>query len=102
MVLKNITPKDDQVVVVELKAEQESIIFRPDNVDDRKVIRAKVVGVGPGRLNDKGDRIPSDFSVGDTVYFKKFHGRSITKIDGVEYITLRNDDIAPAIFVENP
>ncbi len=54
--------------------------------------RGEVVAVGAGKRNDKGERIPIDVQVGDQVYYGKFGGNEV-KIDGVEYLLLRADDI---------
>jgi chaperonin GroES len=54
--------------------------------------RGEVVAVGAGKRNDKGERVPIDVQVGDQVYYGKFGGNEV-KIDGVEYLLLRADDI---------
>jgi chaperonin GroES len=54
--------------------------------------RGEVIAVGAGKRNDKGERIPIDVQVGDQVYYGKFGGNEV-KIDGVEYLLLRADDI---------
>ena len=54
--------------------------------------RGEVVAVGAGKRNDKGERIPIDVQVGDQVYYGKCGGNEV-KIDGVEYLLLRADDI---------
>jgi chaperonin GroES len=50
------------------------------------------MAVGPGRLLDSGERAPMDVKVGDKVIFAKYGGTEI-KIDGEEYIILRQSDI---------
>ena len=54
--------------------------------------RGEVIAVGAGKRNDKGERIPIDVQMGDQVYYGKFGGNEV-KIDGVEYLLLRADDI---------
>ena len=51
-----------------------------------------VVAVGPGRRNEKGERIPLDVRAGDRVYFKKPWDEPI-KVDGVEYYVVSESDI---------
>ena len=55
-------------------------------------ISRKVVAVGPGKNNDKGEIIPLDVREGDRVLFGKYAGTEI-KIDGVEHLIMREDDI---------
>lgn len=54
--------------------------------------RGTVIAVGPGKLNDKNERIAMDVKVGDEVYYGKFGGNEV-KLDGEEYMLLRADDI---------
>jgi chaperonin GroES len=51
-----------------------------------------VEAVGPGRRNDRGERIPLDVKVGDRVYFKKPWDEPV-KINGVEYYIVSESDI---------
>ena len=48
--------------------------------------------MGAGKLNDKGERVVPDVKVGDQVYYGKFGGNEV-KVDGVDYLLLRADDI---------
>ena len=61
-------------LLVEAIAEEhktESGIVLPDTAEKTKNIRGKVVAVGPGKFNDKGERTPVSLKVGDVVLFKK-------------------------------
>jgi chaperonin GroES len=51
-----------------------------------------VVAAGPGKMADDGKRIPMDLKKGDRVLFAKYAGSEI-KVDGVEHIFMREDDI---------
>jgi len=88
-----IRPLHDRVVVRRLEAEQrtESGIIIPDTAKE-KPIEAKVVAVGPGKLDDEGRRIAMDVKEGDIVLFAKWSGNEI-KIDGEEHLILREDEI---------
>ena len=88
-----IRPLHDRVVVRRLEAEQrtESGIIIPDTAKE-KPIEAKVVAVGPGKLDDEGRRIAMDVKEGDIVLFAKYSGNEI-KIDGEEHLILREDEI---------
>jgi chaperonin GroES len=50
------------------------------------------VAVGPGKLNDTGDRLALQVKEGDTVLFSKYGGTDVN-LDGEEYLILREDDV---------
>jgi len=66
-------------------------IFLPDTAKE-KPQEGTVVAVGPGRLDEKGNRIPLEVKVGDTVLFAKYAGTEV-KLDDTEYLILRESDI---------
>ncbi|NLV22778.1 MAG: co-chaperone GroES [Syntrophomonadaceae bacterium] len=84
-----IQPLGDRVVVkvAEVKEEKtKSGLYVPDTAKE-KPQEAEVLAVGPGALNDKGERIPIDLAAGDKVIFSKYGGMEI-KVDGEEYMIL--------------
>jgi chaperonin GroES len=90
----NIRPLRDRIVVERLEAsEQRSVggIIIPDTAKE-KPQQGRVVAVGKGRVNDKGDVFPLDVKAGDTVLFSKYAGTEI-KIDGKEYLIIREDEV---------
>ena len=52
----------------------------------------RVVAVGSGKIDEKGNRHRPDVAVGDVVYFPKF-GTSQLTVDSVKYIVLKDTDI---------
>ncbi len=52
----------------------------------------KVLAVGPGVRNEKGERVPMDVKVGDKVLFAKYAGTEV-KQDGTKYLIMRENDI---------
>ena len=50
------------------------------------------MAVGPGRFNEKGERIPMEVKVGDIVMYKKWGGTEI-KIEGKEMLLVKEEDI---------
>jgi chaperonin GroES len=54
--------------------------------------RGKVIAVGAGKYDNKGNRIPMDVKVGDEVFYGKFGGNEV-KVDGEDLLLLRADDI---------
>lgn len=94
-----IKPLADRVVVERIEEEEEKKggIILPDTAKE-KPIKGKVIAVGPGRLDDKGNRIPMEVKKGDVVLFGKYAGQEI-KINNKEYLIMREDEIL-AIIVE--
>ncbi len=88
-----VKPLYDRVLVQRIEEEEKTPggIIIPDTAKE-KPQQGKVIAVGPGRLNDKGERIPMEVKVNDKVLFSKYAGNEI-KIDGVEYLIMREDDI---------
>ena len=86
-------PLHDRVVVKRLEGEEKTKggIIIPDTAKE-KPQEGKVVAAGPGKMGDDGKRIPMDLKKGDRVLFAKYAGSEI-KVDGVEHIFMREDDI---------
>src|ERR1700746_1418744 len=90
----NIRPVDDRSVVKrnEKTAEKTaSGLFIPDSAKE-KPQQGEVVAVGNGKKTDDGKVIPCDLKAGDRILFGKYSGSDI-KIDGVEYLIMREDEI---------
>jgi len=90
----NIKPLGDKLLIEALEEEKttKSGIVLPDTAEKGKPIQGKVIAVGPGKLNDKGERIPMSVKVGDTVLFKKY-GPDEMEIDGKKYLVGDENDI---------
>ena len=67
-------------------------IVLPDTVSKERPEQGKVVAVGSGRLNTKGERMPMEVKKGDVVLFSKY-GPNEVKVDGKEYLVAKEDDI---------
>ena len=50
------------------------------------------MAAGPGKMGDDGQRVAMEVKVGDRILFSKYGGTEI-KIDGVEHLFLKEDDI---------
>ena len=87
-------PLGDRVVV---KAQEEdeartpSGLVIPDTAKEKPQF-GEVLAVGPGALNEDGDRMPMDVNVGDVVVYSKFGGTEI-KVEGQEYLILSSRDL---------
>ena len=88
-----VKPLNDRVLVLRLDKEEKTAggIIIPDSAKE-KPQEGRVVAVGPGKLNDEGKRMSPDVKENDRVLFSKYGGADI-KIDGVEHLILREDDI---------
>jgi chaperonin GroES len=90
-------PLQDRVLVKRLEEEEvtKGGIIIPDTAKE-KPIKGEVVAVGPGKANDEGKVIKLSVKKGDKVLFNKYAGTEI-KIDGVEHLVMREDDILAII-----
>ena len=92
-----IRPLHDRVIVRRLEEEKTSPggIVIPDSAAE-KPIQGEVIAVGNGKLLDNGETRPLDVKKGDRVVFGKYSGNEV-KVDGKEYLVLREDDIMGVI-----
>jgi chaperonin GroES len=88
-----IRPMNDRILVVRVEEEKKTAggIIIPDTAKE-KPQEGKIVAAGPGKMGEDGQRIPMELKKGDRVLFAKYAGTEI-KIDGVEHIFMREDDI---------
>ena len=88
-----IKPLEDRVLVQPLEAEQTTAsgLVIPDTAKE-KPQEGKVISACPGRVDDKGTRVPMDVKEGDVVIFSKYGGTEV-KYDGQEYLLLNARDI---------
>jgi len=89
----DIRPLHDRVLVRRLE-DQETMrggLYIPDSAKE-KPQQAEVVAVGSGKLLDNGDRATVEVKAGDRILFGKYSGSEV-KIDGNEYLILREDEI---------
>jgi chaperonin GroES len=86
-------PLGDRVWVEPIEQQEmtASGIILPETAKE-KPQEGKVLAVGPGVRNDKGERQPLDVKVGDRVLFAKYAGTEI-KQEGTKYLIMRESDI---------
>jgi len=89
----SIKPLEDRIVVRPVEAEQvtASGLVIPDTAKEHPQ-EAEVIAVGPGRVDDNGNRVPVDVKVGDKVIFSKYGGTEL-KYNGEEYLVLSARDV---------
>ena len=88
-----IKPLEDRILVQSIDAEQTTAsgLVIPDTAKE-KPQEGKVLSVGPGRVDDKGNRVPVDVAVGDIVIYSKYGGTEV-KYAGSEYLILSARDV---------
>lgn len=91
-------PLSNHVFLEALEEEKttKSGIVIPDTAEKEKPVRGKVVAVGPGKMNEKGERVQVSVKVGDTVLFKKY-GPDEIELEGKKYLVGDEDDILAII-----
>jgi chaperonin GroES len=100
--LMNLQPLGDRLIVEVLEEEEttSSGIVLPDTAKE-KPQRGRVIAAGPGGRNEDGERIPLDVAVGDTIIFSKYGGTEV-KVDGEEYLILRESDVLAKVAASRP
>ncbi len=93
----NIKPLEDKIVVQTSEAEETTAsgLVIPDTAKE-KPQEGKVLAVGPGRIDDKGNRVPLDVAVGDVVIYSKYGGTEV-KYNGEDYLILSARDVLAVI-----
>ena len=93
----SIKPLEDRIVVKSLEAEQTTAsgLVIPDTAKE-KPQEGEVLAVGPGRIDDKGNRVPLDITVGDRVIYSKYGGTEV-KHQGTEYLILSARDVLAVV-----
>lgn len=93
----NVRPLHDRVLVrrIEPSEQVRGGIIIPDSARE-KPQEAEVFAVGPGKINDDGSRSPMDVKKGERILIGKYSGSEI-KVDGEEYLILREDEILAAL-----
>ena len=89
----DLQPLGDRLIVEILEEEEQTAsgIVLPDTARE-KPQRGRVLAVGPGGRNEKGEHVPMDVSEGDEVIFSKYGGTEI-KVGTDEVLILRESDV---------
>jgi chaperonin GroES len=91
----NLRPLADRVVVESVEEDEQTFaggkLVLPETAKE-KPQKGVILASGPGRLDDDGKRVIMDVKVGDHVLYAKYAGTEV-KIDGKEYLIMREDDI---------
>ena len=89
----SLRPLSDRILVerVEEDTKTKGGIIIPDTAKE-KPVEGKIIAAGNGRMDENGKLLPMDVKVGDSILFSKYGGTDV-KIDGNDYIILRQDDV---------
>ena len=92
--MENIKPISDHVFIEPVEEEKttESGIVIPDTADKERPMKGKILAIGPGRRDERGELVPMSVKVGDVVLFRKY-GPDEIEMDGKTYLVGKEDDI---------
>jgi chaperonin GroES len=92
-----IRPLHDRIIVERLEEEEKtkSGIVIPDTAKE-KPQKGKVMSVGDGKVNEKGEKIKMEVKSGDLILFEKYAGNEI-KVDGKELLIMKEEDVLGVI-----
>jgi chaperonin GroES len=88
-----IRPLQDRIIVKRVEEEEKTQggIIIPDTAKE-KPMEGEVIAVGSGKVLENGTKQVPEVKKGDRVLFGKYSGTEV-KIDGVEHLIMREDDI---------
>jgi chaperonin GroES len=87
-----IKPLHDHILVERIEEEvKKGGIIIPDTAKE-KPQQGKIIAVGDGRRDEKGNKIPLVVKKGDIILFGKYSGNEIQLVDK-EYLIIREDDV---------
>lgn len=92
-----LTSLEDKIIVKQAEAETQTAsgLIIPDNAKE-KPQQGEVLAVGPGRRDDKGERVPMDVKVGDKVLYSKYGGTEV-HFKGEEYLIVSARDLLAVV-----
>lgn len=92
--MENIKPIADRVFLEAVEEDRvtKSGIVLPDTAEKERPVKGRVIAVGNGKRNDRGEISPLTVKVGDTVLFKKY-GPDEVELEGKKYLVAEESDI---------
>jgi chaperonin GroES len=95
-----VRPLQDRILVRRVPEEEKTKggIIIPDSAKE-KPSEGEVVAVGSGKVDDKGKVRAVEVKKGDRILFGKYSGSEI-KLDGIEHVILREDEVLGVIETE--
>ena len=88
-----VRPLHDRLIIERIEETEQMVggIIIPDTAKE-KPQQGTVVAVGPGRMNDDGERIPMEVKAGDRVLYGKYAGTEVS-LDGNDYLIVKESDV---------
>ena len=88
-----VQPLGERILVKRIEAEEKTTggIVVPDTAKE-KPKEGKVVSLGTGKVNDKGEKQLFAVKEGDKILFESYAGTEV-KIDDEEYLVMKEDDV---------
>ena len=93
-----IKPIADHILIEPIKEEEKTKagILLPDTAEKERPEQGKIIAVGPGRKDKKGNFTPLEVKKGDRVLFTKY-GPNEIKVGDKEYLIAKEEDILAII-----
>ncbi|KAL2932354.1 20 kDa chaperonin chloroplastic [Bienertia sinuspersici] len=92
--VKDLKPMNERVLIKVAEAEEKTAggLLLAETAKEKPSV-GSVVAVGPGSLDEEGNRKPLSVSTGNTVMYSKYAGNEFKGKDGADYIVLRASDV---------
>lgn len=92
-----LSPLADRLIVSAASKEEKTAsgLVLPDASKERSE-QGTVIAAGPGRVDDKGNKIPMSVKVGDKILFKGSWPQEI-EFEGNKYLSLSESDVIAVI-----
>ena len=96
--MSTIQPIADRVFLEALEEDRvtKSGIVLPDSAEKERPVKGRVMAVGAGKRNDRGEIMPMSVKIGDIVLFKKY-GPDEIELEGKKYLVADEGDILAII-----
>ena len=93
-----IKPISDHILIEPIKEEEKTKtgILLPETAEKERPEQGRVIAVGPGKKNKKGEHVSLEVKPGQKVLFTKY-GPTEIKVDGKEYLIAKEEDILAII-----
>jgi chaperonin GroES len=93
-----IKPLSDHILIEPIKEEEKTKtgILLPETAEKERPEQGRIVAVGPGKKNKKGEYLPLDLKPGQKILFTKY-GPNEIKINDKEYLIAKEEDILAII-----
>ncbi|KAK7281329.1 hypothetical protein RIF29_09207 [Crotalaria pallida] len=91
---KDLKPLNDRVLIKVAEAEEKTAggLLLTEATKEKPSV-GTVIAVGPGPLDEEGNRKPLSVTPGNTVLYSKYAGNDFKGKDGSDYIALRASDV---------